>query len=95
MSDADDKRLNDKRDELIFDLIKRRFDGEIDRANKLDSKAGSMVGFVSVVVGLTLGGGSALSGGELFGDLSLLSNPYATYAYSLSHFSTLQGLPFF
>ena len=62
MSDADDKRLNDKRDELIFDLIKRRFDGEIDRANKLDSKAGSMVGFVSVVVGLTLGGGSALSG---------------------------------
>lgn len=81
MSNAEEKRLNEKRDELIFDLIKRRFDGEIDRANKLDSKAGSMVGFVSVVVGLTLGGGSALSGGELFKDLSLLSNQYATILY--------------
>jgi hypothetical protein len=46
--------LNDKRDELIFDLFERRFDAEIDRAKNLDSNGGNMVGFVSIVVGLTL-----------------------------------------
>ena len=81
MSNDEDKRLIEKRDELIFDLIKRRFDGEIDRANKLDGKANNMVGFVSVVIGLTLGGGSALTGGNLFKDLSLLTNQNSTILY--------------
>ena len=49
-----------KRDDLIFDLIKRRFDSETDRLNNLDSKASSLVGFVSIVVSLVLGGGSLL-----------------------------------
>jgi hypothetical protein len=41
------------RDEQIFDLFKRRFDAEIDRAKNLDSKAGNIVGFVYIVVSLT------------------------------------------
>jgi hypothetical protein len=45
-----------KRDDLIFDLIKRRFDAERDTSNNLDSKASSLIGFVSIVVGLVLGG---------------------------------------
>jgi hypothetical protein len=39
---------------MNFDLFKRRFDAEIDGAKNLDSKAGNMVGFVSIVVSLTL-----------------------------------------
>ena len=42
---------------VIFELIKRRFDNEGERTNSLDGKAGNFVGFVSVVVGLLLGGG--------------------------------------
>jgi hypothetical protein len=49
---------NDDRDDLIFDLIKRRYDSESNRITSLDSKAGSLIGFVSVVVGLIVGGGT-------------------------------------
>ena len=35
MSVGCDNPLNDKRDEQIFDLFKRRFDAEIDRAKNL------------------------------------------------------------
>jgi uncharacterized BrkB/YihY/UPF0761 family membrane protein len=56
-----DNEIDDaKRDELIFELIKRRFDQEIQRTQNLDQKAGTMVGFVSVLVGLLLGSGSLL-----------------------------------
>lgn len=47
-----------KRDELMFDLIKRRFDSEISRWDGLDTKAGSLIGFVSIVTSLTLAAGS-------------------------------------
>ncbi len=53
------------RDELIFDLIKGRIETELKRTNNLDSKAGSIVGFVSIVAGLLLGRGSLLLGGEI------------------------------
>jgi hypothetical protein len=53
------------RDELIFDLIKRRVETELNRTNNLDSKAGSIVGFVSILAGLLLGGGSLLFGGQM------------------------------
>jgi Na+/phosphate symporter len=57
MSTQDDKSEdNDKRDELIFDLVKRRLDGESTRLSNLDSKATNLIGFISVVVGLLLGG---------------------------------------
>jgi hypothetical protein len=47
-----------ERDELIFDLIKRRYDGEIQRWDGLDSKAGNLIGFFSIVTSLTLAAGS-------------------------------------
>lgn len=47
-----------KRDELILDLIKRRYDSELDRIKSLDNKAGSLIGFVSVVIGLLVGVGT-------------------------------------
>jgi hypothetical protein len=43
-----------KRDELIFELIKRRLDDEASRISSLDSKAANLIGVVSVVVGLLL-----------------------------------------
>ena len=46
--------LDQKRDELIFDLIKRRFDNEWQRVDALDTKAGTLIGFISIVVSLTL-----------------------------------------
>jgi hypothetical protein len=60
------KHVSDRdRDELIFDLIKRRVETELSRTNNLDSKAGSIVGFVSILAGLLLGGGSLVSGGDI------------------------------
>lgn len=46
------------RDELMFDLIKRRYDGEVSRWDSLDAKAGSLIGFFSIVTSLTLAAGS-------------------------------------
>jgi hypothetical protein len=46
------------KDEFIFNLVKARFDGEITRWDSLDSKAGSMIGFVSIVTSLTVAAGS-------------------------------------
>jgi hypothetical protein len=43
------------RDQLIFELIKRRLDNERQRINDLDAKANNLVGFVSVVVSILLG----------------------------------------
>lgn len=51
MKDAD-------RDNLIFELIKRRYDSEIARTNNLDGKANNLIGFTTIVVGLLLGAGS-------------------------------------
>lgn len=46
----------EKRNELIFDLVKKRFDSERERARDLDGKANNLIGFISIVVGLLLGG---------------------------------------
>jgi hypothetical protein len=43
------------RDNLIFDLIKRRYDNEWQRINNLDGKANSLVGYISLVTGFLLG----------------------------------------
>jgi hypothetical protein len=72
-----------KRDDLIFELIKRRIDNEGERTNSLDTKAGSLVGYVSVLVGLFLGGGSLLSGGVIFKTSSVLlsTNHIVSFIY--------------
>lgn len=43
------------RDNLIYDLIKRRYDSEWQRINNLDGKANSLVGYISLVTGFLLG----------------------------------------
>lgn len=49
--------LDQKRDELIFDLIKRRFDNEWQRIDAPDTRARTLIGFISIVVILTLAAG--------------------------------------
>jgi hypothetical protein len=56
-----------KRDELILDLVKRRYDSELQRINDLDGKANNMTGFVSVVITLLIGTGT-------FGVLGKIAN---------------------
>jgi hypothetical protein len=53
-----EEKIDIKRDDLIFDLIKRRFDSEIERRNNLDGKASNLIGFISIVVGLLLSTGT-------------------------------------
>jgi hypothetical protein len=43
---------------MILDFIKRRYDSEIEKITSLDSRASNLIGFVSVVVGLIIGGGA-------------------------------------
>lgn len=77
------------RDDLIFELIKRRYDSEMDKIASLDNKSASLIGFVSVVVGLIVGGGSfkfSIIASELY-----LSVPYFFSVGSLL-FSIFMGL---
>ena len=55
------------RDDLILDLIKRRYDSELQRINDLDSKANNMTGYVSIVISLLIGTGTF----GVFGKLSI------------------------
>ncbi len=65
---------NLKRDTLLFDLIKRRYDAEWDKIAGLDSKANNFI--VSVVTGLLLGSST-------FTFSKLLSYPSLTVLYFL------------
>ena len=46
------------RDDMILDLIRGRYDSEQEKLTNLDGKASNLIGFVSVVVGLIVGGGA-------------------------------------
>lgn len=48
-------KTDEDRDDLIFELIKKRYDDEWERARAIDSKAGSFIGFVSIAVSFLLG----------------------------------------
>lgn len=50
------KKSAEDRDDLILELIKRRYDFVLQNINALDTKAASLIGFVSIVVGLMVGG---------------------------------------
>jgi hypothetical protein len=49
------EKLDTTRDNLIYDLVKRRYDSEWQRINNLDGKANSLVGYISLVTGFLLG----------------------------------------
>ncbi|MGQ0772111.1 MAG: hypothetical protein ACT4NT_05005 [Nitrososphaerota archaeon] len=50
-----EEKSDAERDELIFDLIKRRLDEEWQRLQNIDNKASSLVGFLAVAVSFLLG----------------------------------------
>ena len=60
-------KRNDK-DELLLEFVKRRYDGEWQRTRDLDSKAGSLIGCVTIVTGVVIGLGT-------FSILEKLSEP--------------------
>lgn len=45
MINNSDKNDDIKRDEFIFELIRKRMDNEIERSNNLDNKANNIIGF--------------------------------------------------
>lgn len=48
-------KTDEDRDDLIFELIKKRYDDEWERSRAIDNKAGSLIGFVSIAVSFLLG----------------------------------------
>ncbi len=66
--------IDKNKDELIFDLIKRRYDDELERIKSLDTKAGNLIGYISIVTSLLIGAGT-------FNILGKLSKPeyYSPY----------------
>jgi hypothetical protein len=75
-SDSSNETEDKDRDQLIFDLIKRRYDSELEINNSFDTKASSLVGFVSILIGLLFVSGTF--------ELSVItSNPILSTSYFL------------
>jgi hypothetical protein len=68
-----------KKEEVLLDLVKRLYDAEWQRTKDLDSKAGSLIGYVTIVTGLIIGLGT-------FSILDKLSLPvfYVPYFIGIS-----------
>jgi len=64
------------RDELLYELFKRRYDEESARTAKLDDKANNLIGFISIIVGLLMTEGT-------FKISSLLKNAHLEYLLAL------------
>lgn len=47
-----------EKEKQLFELIKRRYDLELQRARDFDSKAGNLIGYVTIITGLLLGIGT-------------------------------------
>lgn len=71
------------KEEIIFELVKRRYDFELQRANNLDTKAGNLIGYITIVTGLLVGLGT-------FDLLNKLSRP----EYFITYFSGIASLIF-
>lgn len=56
--DDDEEDDEKERDKLIFELIKSRYDDELEKINSMDNKASSLAGFISILVGLVFVSGS-------------------------------------
>jgi hypothetical protein len=48
------KNDDDAKDEFVYDLLKGRHDAQIERRQELDSKASNLMGYVTIVTGLTI-----------------------------------------
>lgn len=69
---------DDVRNNLLLDLVKRRYDSEVQRIRDLDSKANNMTGYVSIAISLLIGTGT-------FGVVGKISNStyYIPYVIGL------------
>ena len=47
-----------KKDELIFEILKRRYDSAIERRHFLDDKASNLIGYVTIITGIIIGLGT-------------------------------------
>lgn len=65
---------NNTKEQLLLDLVKRRYDAEWQRAKDLDGKAGSLIGYVTIVTGLIVGLGTFSILGKL--SVPLYYTPY-------------------
>src|SRR6266516_2438729 len=52
--------FDEKRDNLIFDLVEKALDRQWQRISDLDSKAANQIGFTGVIIGFVLGNASLL-----------------------------------
>lgn len=81
----DQKKDENKKSEILLDYVKRRYDGERQRTTDLDSKAGGLIGYVTIVTGLLVGLGT-------FSLLEKLSTPHWYIPYFLGIGSLLLAI---
>src|SRR5437660_516273 len=78
--------FDEKRDNLIFDLVEKTFDRQWQRISDLDSKAANQIGFTGVIIGFVLGNASLLQA-KLAGNNLLLESFIAAILALLASFS--------
>jgi hypothetical protein len=83
-SNNDDAR---RTDELVFNLIAKQYDNQVQRRRDLDSKAGSLIGYVTIVTGLLIGLGT-------FSILGSLSKPQFYLPYFMGIASLIASIVF-
>jgi hypothetical protein len=73
------------KEETLLELVKRRYDAEWQRIKDLDNKAGNLIGFSSIITGLTVGVGT-------FGLCGKLLEPAELFFYFLGVSSLLASV---
>ena len=58
-----------KKDELIFEILKRRYDSAIQRRHFLDDKASNLIGYITIITGIII-----IIGLGTFGILEKITN---------------------
>jgi len=76
-----------RKDELVFSLIAKQYDDQLQRKRDLDGKAGSLIGYVTIVTGLLIGLGT-------FAILGSLSKPQFYFPYFIGIASLIVSIVF-
>jgi hypothetical protein len=74
-----------KKEELLLDLVRKRYDIELQTSRDLDSKAGNLIGYVTIVTGIIVGLGT-------FSILGKLSEPLYYTLYFVGIGSLLSSI---
>jgi hypothetical protein len=75
--------IENKKEELLLDLVRKRYDLELQASRDLDSKAGNLIGYITIVTALIVGLGT-------FSILDKLSEP----KYFIPYFVGIAALLF-